>query len=141
MEAPRTPAFQFQTSIFDFPILRPSRTPRGPASRPLSLTVPPRRCRVPPTRYLPSIFRSKEECMSFRRALWALAVVVCLAAPIAVQAQGDYLDVFVVKVNPEKLADFLALTKKWEEANRRFKGVRSLDLEAVSGAGRFLRLN
>src|SRR5256885_138340 len=121
-----------------FPRLRsypsPPR-PAGPASHPLFLTVPPRGCRVPPTRYLPSIFRSKEECMSFRRALWALAVVVYLAAPIAVQAQGDYLDVFVVKVKPEKLADFQALTKKWADANRRFNGDRWLALEAVYGEG------
>ena len=73
--------------------------------------------------------------MSFRRALWALAVVVCLAAPIAVQAQGDYLDVFIVKVKPEKLADFQALTKKWADANRRFNGDRWLALEAVYGEG------
>src|SRR5713226_1051785 len=71
--------------------------------------------------------------MSFRRALWALAVVVCLAAPIAVQAQGDYLDVFVVKVKPEKLADFQALTKKWADANRRFNGDRWLALQALYG--------
>ncbi len=73
--------------------------------------------------------------MSFRRALWALAVVVCLAAPIAVQAQGDYLDVFVVKVKPEKLADFQALSKKWADANRRNNGDRWLTLEAVYGEG------
>jgi len=73
--------------------------------------------------------------MSFRRALWAFAVVVCLAAPIAVQAQGDYLDVFVVKVKPEKLADFQALTKKWADANRRNNGDRWLTLEAVYGEG------
>ena len=73
--------------------------------------------------------------MSFRRALWALALVVCVAAPIAVQAQGDYLDVFVVKVKPEKLADFQALTKKWADANRRFNGDRWLALEAVYGEG------
>ena len=72
--------------------------------------------------------------MSFRRALWAFAVVVvCLAAPMAVQAQGDYLDVFVVKVKPEKLADFQALTKKWADANRRNNGDRWLALEAVYG--------
>src|SRR5882762_5101944 len=71
--------------------------------------------------------------MSFRRALWAFAVVMCLAAPFAVQAQGDYLDVFVVKVKPEKLADFQALTKKWADANRRNNGDRWLALEAVYG--------
>jgi len=73
--------------------------------------------------------------MSFRRALWAFAVVVCLAAPIAVQAQGDYLDVFVVKVKPEKLADFQALTKKWADANRRFDGDHWLAMETVYGEG------
>jgi hypothetical protein len=73
--------------------------------------------------------------MSFRKALWALAVVVCLAAPVAVQAQGDYLDVFIVKVKPEKVADFQALTKKWADANRRFDGDRWLALEAVYGEG------
>lgn len=73
--------------------------------------------------------------MSFRRALWALAVVVSLAAPVAVQAQGDYLDVYTVKVKPEKLADFQAITKKWADANRRYDGDRWLALEAVYGEG------
>ncbi len=73
--------------------------------------------------------------MSFRRALWALAVAVCLAAPVAVHAQGDYLDVFTVKVKPEKLTDFQALSKKFAEANRRFNGDRWLALEAVYGEG------
>jgi hypothetical protein len=73
--------------------------------------------------------------MVFRRALWALAVAVCLAAPVAVHAQGDYLDVFVVKVKPEKTADFTALTKKWAEANRRYNGDRWIALEAVYGEG------
>jgi len=73
--------------------------------------------------------------MSFRRAIWALAVAVCLAAPVAVHAQGDYLDVFIVKVKPEKVADFQALTKKWADANRRNNGDRWLALEAVYGEG------
>ncbi len=73
--------------------------------------------------------------MSFRRALWALGVVVCLAAPIAVQAQGDYLDVFVVKVKPEKLTEFNALNKKWVDANRRFDGDHWLAMETVYGEG------
>jgi hypothetical protein len=73
--------------------------------------------------------------MSFRRALWALSVAVCLAAPVAVHAQGDYLDVFIVKVKPEKRADFQALTKKWADANRRFNGDRWIALEAVYGEG------
>jgi hypothetical protein len=73
--------------------------------------------------------------MSFRKALWALTVVVCLAAPVAVQAQGDYLDVFIVKVKPEKTADFRALAKKYADANRRFNGDRWLASEAVYGEG------
>ena len=73
--------------------------------------------------------------MSFRRALWAFAVAVCLAAPAAVRAQGDYLDVFIVKVKPDKTADFQALTKKWADANRRFNGDRWLALESVYGEG------
>jgi hypothetical protein len=73
--------------------------------------------------------------MPFRKALWALIVVVCLAAPVAVRAQGDYLDVFIAKVKPEKVADFQALTKKWVDANRRFNGDRWVASEAVYGEG------
>jgi hypothetical protein len=70
-----------------------------------------------------------------RRAIWALVVVVCLAAPVAVHAQGDYLDVYIVKVKPEKLADFRALTKKWIDANNRFNGDRWIAMETVYGEG------
>ena len=73
--------------------------------------------------------------MSFRKALWVSAVAVCLAAPVAVQAQGDYLDVFIVKVKPEKLADFNALNKKWVDANRRFNGDHWLAMETLYGEG------
>jgi hypothetical protein len=73
--------------------------------------------------------------MSFRRALWALVVVLCLAAPVAVHAQGDYLDVYVVKVKPEKLGEFQALNKKWADASRRYNGDRWLALETVYGEG------
>jgi len=70
-----------------------------------------------------------------RRAVWALVVVVCLATPVAVHAQGDYLDVYIVKVKPEKLADFQALTKKWIDANRRFNGDHWIAMETVYGDG------
>jgi hypothetical protein len=73
--------------------------------------------------------------MSFRRALWALAVAACLAAPVAVHAQGDYLDVFIVKVKPEKRADFLALARKYADANRRFNGDRWIAMQAQYGEG------
>jgi hypothetical protein len=70
-----------------------------------------------------------------RRAIWAILLVVCLAVPVVVHAQGDYLDVYVVKVKPEKLAEFEALTKKWIDANRRFNGDHWLAMETVYGDG------
>ena len=70
-----------------------------------------------------------------RRAVWAIVVVVCLAAPVAVHAQGDYLDVYIAKVKPEKLADFQALTKKWVDANRRFDGDHWIATETLYGEG------
>jgi len=73
--------------------------------------------------------------MSFRKALWAFGVVVCLAAPVAVQAQGDYLDILIDRVKPEKLADYQALVKKWADANRRFNGDRWVAFETVYGEG------
>jgi quinol monooxygenase YgiN len=68
-----------------------------------------------------------------RRAIWALAAVVCLGAPAGVRAQGDYLDVLIVKVKPEKAADFNAIAKKMADANRRNNGDRWLAMEAVYG--------
>lgn len=68
-----------------------------------------------------------------KRAIWVLVVVVCLLAPVAAHAQGDYLDVYLVKVKPEKLADFEALTKKWIDANRRFNGDTWIAMETVYG--------
>ncbi|HET8924434.1 MAG TPA: hypothetical protein VFN26_15730 [Candidatus Acidoferrum sp.] len=71
----------------------------------------------------------------WRRAIWALVVVVCLAAPVTVHAQGDYLDIYIVKVKPEKLADFQALTKKWIDANNKYNGDRWIAMESVYGEG------
>jgi hypothetical protein len=70
-----------------------------------------------------------------RRAIWALAAVVCLTAPAAVRAQGDYLDVEIVKVKPEKAVEFNAIAKKMADASRRFNGDRWLAMEAVYGEG------
>jgi len=71
-----------------------------------------------------------------RRAFWALVVTLCLAAPAALQAQmGDYLDVYVAHVKPEKTTDFEALAKKMADANRRFNGDRWLTESAVYGEG------
>lgn len=70
-----------------------------------------------------------------RRAIWVLVVMVCFLAPMVAYAQGDYLEVYVVKVKPEKLADFQALTKKWIDANRRFNGDTWIAMETVYGDG------
>lgn len=70
-----------------------------------------------------------------RKGIWALVVSVCLVAlavPLFAQAQGDYLDVYIVKVKPEKLADFQAVARKFAEANRQ-SGDRWLALESVYG--------
>jgi hypothetical protein len=71
----------------------------------------------------------------FKRAIWALAIAVCLAAPVTVHAQGDYLDVYIVKVKPEKIADFQVLARKWADANRRFNGDRWLATQTLFGEG------
>ncbi|MBZ5570345.1 MAG: hypothetical protein LAO09_00520 [Acidobacteriia bacterium] len=70
-----------------------------------------------------------------RRAFWAVAVIVCLIVPVAVQAQGDYLDVYIVKVKPEKMTDFNALAKKMADANRRNNGDNWMALETLYGEG------
>ena len=71
----------------------------------------------------------------FKRAIWAFAVGVCLVAPVAVHAQGDYLDVYIVKVKPEKIADFQVIARKWVDANRRFNGDHWLASQTMFGEG------
>lgn len=71
----------------------------------------------------------------FKRAIWALVFVMCLAIPARVRAQGDYLEVLTVKVKPDKAAEYEALTKKWVDANRRFGGDHWLAMETVYGEG------
>jgi hypothetical protein len=68
-----------------------------------------------------------------RRAFWALCVVACLAMPVAVRAQGNYLDVTIVKVKPEKAGEFNVIAKKIADANRRYNGDRWLASETVYG--------
>lgn len=69
----------------------------------------------------------------FKRAIWVFVVVVCLVAPIAVHAQEGYLDVYIVKVKPEKVADFHVIAKKMADANRRYNGDHWLAMETVYG--------
>jgi len=71
--------------------------------------------------------------MSYRTALCALAAALCLAAPVATRAQGDYLDVLIVKVKPEKAIDYQANGKKYAEAKRRANGDRWITFESVYG--------
>lgn len=72
-----------------------------------------------------------------KKAMWAQAVVVflALAAPAAVRAQGDYLDEEIVKVKPEKVAEYNAIVKKVADANRRFNGDRWIAMETLYGEG------
>jgi quinol monooxygenase YgiN len=71
--------------------------------------------------------------MLLRRVIWALVVLVCLAAPVAVQAQESYLDVYVVRVKPEKTAEFNTIAKKIADANRRYNGDRWLAMATIYG--------
>ncbi len=72
-----------------------------------------------------------------KRAFSALALLVSLTmiAPVAVLAQGDYLDVYVAHVKPDKVAEFESLAKKAVEANRRNNGDNWLTLQTVYGEG------
>lgn len=72
-----------------------------------------------------------------KKVMWAVAVAACLvlAAPAAVRAQGDYLDEYIVKVKPEKVADFTVLARKAADANRRFNGDRWIAMETLYGEG------
>jgi hypothetical protein len=58
-----------------------------------------------------------------------------LAAPVAVRAQGDYLDAYIVKVKPEKIAEFNTIAKSMVDANRRYNGDNWLALETMYGEG------
>jgi hypothetical protein len=70
-----------------------------------------------------------------RRAFWAIAAVVCLFVPSLLLAQGDYLDVYIAKVKPEKMADARAITRKMVDANRRYSGDRWIGMETMYGEG------
>lgn len=72
--------------------------------------------------------------MQFNQALWAAGIVVCaLLAPPALQAQGNYLDVYIAKVKPEKASQAEAIAKKITDANRRNNGDHVLVEESAYG--------
>lgn len=74
-----------------------------------------------------------------RRALWVPAVWALLAAPVAAQQQNDLLDVFTVKVKPEKMAQFEAVSRKIVAANRQNKGSDWVALAQEYGQGYTVR--
>lgn len=68
-----------------------------------------------------------------QRATWTALVVMLLVAFAAVQAQEQYLDVYVAQVKPDKRADFDAINKKMVAANRQNNGDEWLAMETVYG--------
>src|SRR5579862_449592 len=68
-----------------------------------------------------------------RKALLAAVTAVCLVIPAFGQTVGDYLDVFVVTVKPEKAAEFEALARKIADANRKNNGDRWIAMESAYG--------
>lgn len=63
----------------------------------------------------------------------AFAVSLLLASTSAGQTRDNYIDYYVVKVKPERRADFDGVAKKIADANRRANGDRWLAYEAVYG--------
>ena len=68
-----------------------------------------------------------------RRVFCALAVALVTALVGVAQSTNDYLDVLVVKVRPEKRADFDAINKQIAEANRQNKGDTWVAMETAYG--------
>lgn len=68
-----------------------------------------------------------------RKALLAALAAICLIIPAAGQAVGDYLDIYIVNVKPDKAADFEVLARKIADANRKYNGDRWLAMESVYG--------
>jgi len=66
-------------------------------------------------------------------AVRAIPILALLAFGAAAQDQDRFIDMYVVKVKPEKRADFDAMSKKMAEANRKNKGDRWLAYESVYG--------
>ncbi len=68
-----------------------------------------------------------------RKSCLAMTLGVLLAIAAVGAAQGDYLDVLVVKVEPEKRAAFDAAAKKIADASRRHHGDTWIAMETVYG--------
>ncbi|HKU26352.1 MAG TPA: hypothetical protein VJQ54_12835 [Candidatus Sulfotelmatobacter sp.] len=57
-----------------------------------------------------------------RRAFRVLLFAFLCVAPVVLYAQGDYLDIYIAQVKPDKVSDFNALARKAVDANRRYNG-------------------
>ena len=57
-----------------------------------------------------------------RRAVRVLLFAALCVLPVVMYAQGDYLDIYMVRVKPDKVADFNALAKKMADANQHNNG-------------------
>ncbi len=69
-----------------------------------------------------------------KRRVWgAFLVATALALTAAAQSDGGYLDLYIVKVKPEKRAEFEAISKKIVDANRRNKGDTWIASETTFG--------
>ena len=72
--------------------------------------------------------------MSWKKALWASCLAAAiLLAPTTLKAQGNYLDVYIAKVKPEKAIEAEAIAKKITDANRHNNGDRVLVEQPVYG--------
>jgi hypothetical protein len=71
------------------------------------------------------------------KPLLAVLSLGLLLSPFACaqQAGGDYLDDYIVKVKPDKRAEYDAISKKVAEANRKAKGDTWLAMEQFYGDG------
>jgi hypothetical protein len=67
--------------------------------------------------------------------LASLMVGLALVAPASAQLMGDYLDVGIVSVKPEKRAQFESIVKTMVDANRKHQGDTWLTLEVMYGPG------
>ncbi len=74
-----------------------------------------------------------------RKAVWGVALGLLLSVTAAGQMPEQYLDVFTVKVKPEKRAEFDAISKKIADANRQHKGDTWVALETGYGEGNTVR--
>src|SRR5258708_39165334 len=70
-----------------------------------------------------------------RRSFAALFLITLTSGMLPAQDAATYLDDFIVKVKPEKRAEFDAINKKMAALNRRNKGDNWLASENTYGEG------